>query len=550
MATRKSKEQTSFQPPPPTIPEVEHQAVADFARKAYLDYSIDVILDRALPHVADGLKPVQRRIVYAMSELGLGPNAKPKKSARTVGDVIGKFHPHGDTACYDAMVLMAQPFSMRYPLVEGQGNFGSPDEPKEFAAMRYTEAKLSKFAQSLLSELEQGTVDWGQNFDGTLREPRLLPSRLPHGLLNGASGIAVGMATDIPSHNAREVVGACLELLDNPEATLAQLTKHIKGPDFPTSAEIITPPAEIREMYKTGNGSIRQRARWEKDEDTGEIVISELPFQVSPAKVQQQIAQQMNAKKLPMIEDMRDDSDREAPVRIVLVPRPNRVDVDEVMTHLFATTDLERSYRVNMNMIDLAGKPRLFNLRDLLSEWLQFRIETVRRRLQHRYDQVNARLHILDGYLIAYLNIDEVIRIIRREDEPKAVLMRRFKLSDPQAEAILELKLRYLNKLEEAQIRGEQSKLSEERSQLEKILGSRKLLRKQVRDELLRDAEEFGDRRKSPIVEREAARALDPAALIPSEPVTVVLSENGWIRAAKGHDIDPTALQYKAGDAF
>src|SRR5436309_2779553 len=511
MATRKSKEQTSFPPPPPTIPEVEHQAVADFARKAYLDYSMYVILDRALPHIADGLQPVQRRTIYARSELGLGPTSKPKKSARTVGDVIGKFHPHGDLACYEAMVLMAQPFSMRYPLIEGQGNWGSPDDPKSFAAQRYTEAKLARFAQSLLSELEDGTVDWGQNFDGTIREPKLLPSRLPHVLLNGASGIAVGMATDIPSHNVREVVAACLELLDNPDATIAQLTKHIKGPDFPTEAEIITPLSEIREMYKTGNGSIRQRAKWEIE--NGDIVISALPFMVSGAKVQQQIAAQMNAKKLPMVEDMRDESDHEDPTRIVLVPRSNRVDLDELMTHLFATTDLERTYRVNMNMIALDGRPRLFALKDLLAEWLEFRIETVRRRLQHRYDHVNARLHLLDGYLVAYLNVDEVIRIIRREDEPKPVLMKRFALSELQAESILELKLRFLNKLEEVQIRGEQAKLQTERAELEKLLGSKVRLRKQVRDELVKDAEECGDKRRSPIVEREAAKALDPSAL-------------------------------------
>ncbi|MBV8516128.1 MAG: DNA topoisomerase IV subunit A [Acidobacteria bacterium] len=549
MATRKPRNsQLTFTPPPPTLPDIEQLPVGDFARKAYLDYSMYVILDRALPHLADGLKPVQRRIVYAMSELGLGPNAKPKKSARTVGDVIGKFHPHGDSACYEAMVLMAQPFSMRYPLVEGQGNWGSPDDPKSFAAMRYTEAKLAKFAQSLLSELEQGTVEWGQNFDGTLKEPKLLPSRLPHVLLNGASGIAVGMATDIPSHNLREVVNACVELLDNPDATLAQLTKHVKGPDFPTAAEIITPPAEIREMYKTGNGSIRQRAKW--DIEDGELVIHALPFQVSGAKVQQQIAQQMQAKKLPMVEDVRDESDQESPTRLVIVPRSNRVDLDELMTHLFATTDLERSYRVNMNMIALDGRPRLFNLRDLLAEWLEFRIETVRRRLQHRYDQVNARLHLLDGLMVAYLNVDEVIRIIRTEDEPKPVLMKRFSLTEIQTEYILELRLRYLNRLEEMEIRGEQKKLQDERSDLEKVLGSKARLRKQVRDELLRDAEEFGDRRRSPIVEREAAKALDATALIPSEPVTVVLSERGWVRAGKGHDLDPTALQYKSGDAF
>ena len=550
MATRKSKdkEQLSLTPPPPTLPEVEQQPVAQFARKAYLDYSMYVILDRALPHIADGLKPVQRRIVYAMSELGLGPTSKPKKSARTVGDVIGKFHPHGDAACYEAMVLMAQPFSMRYPLIDGQGNWGSPDDPKSFAAMRYTESKLTRFAQSLLSELDQGTTDWGQNFDGTLKEPKLLPSRLPHVLLNGASGIAVGMATDIPSHNVREVVAACVDLLDNPDLTIAQLTKHIKGPDFPTEGEIITPLAEIREMYKSGNGSIRQRAKWEVEE--GEIVVTALPAGVSLAKVQQQIAAQLEAKKLPMVEYFRDESDHENPIRLVIEPRSNRVDLQELMNHLFATTDLERSYRVNMNMIGLDGRPRLFSLRELLLEWLDFRIETVRRRLQHRYDHVNSRLHILDGYLVAYLNVDEVIKIIRREDEPKPVLMKRFKLSDLQAEAILELKLRYLNKLEEMEIRGEQAKLTEERAALEKILGSKKLLRKQVRDELLRDAEEFGDRRKSPIVEREAAKALDAAALITSEPVTVVLSEKGWVRAAKGHDIDPHGLQYKSGDAF
>ncbi|HYH09599.1 MAG TPA: DNA topoisomerase IV subunit A [Thermoanaerobaculia bacterium] len=549
MATKKSRNgQLTFNPPPPTFPDIEQLPVGDFARKAYLDYSMYVILDRALPHIADGLKPVQRRIIYAMSELGLGPTSKPKKSARTVGDVIGKFHPHGDSACYEAMVLMAQPFSMRYPLIEGQGNWGSPDDPKSFAAMRYTEAKLTRFSQSLLSELEQGTTDWGQNFDGTMKEPKLLPSRLPHVLLNGASGIAVGMATDIPSHNVREVVNACLELLDNPEATLAQITKHIKGPDFPTAGEIITPSAELREIYKTGNGSVRQRAKWEIED--GEIVISALPAGVSGNKVQQQIAQQMQAKKLPMVEDVRDESDQESPIRIVIVPRSNRVDLDELMTHLFATTDLERSYRVNMNMIGLDGRPRLYNLRDLLAEWLEFRIETVRRRLQHRYDQVNSRLHLLDGLMIAYLNVDEVIRIIRTEDEPKPKLIKRFSLTDVQAEYILELKLRFLNKLEEMEIRGEQKKLQEERAELEKILGSKARLRKQVRDELVKDSEEFGDKRKSPIVEREAARAMDATALIPSEAVTVVLSERGWVRAGKGHDLDPTALQYKSGDQF
>src|SRR5437588_7236492 len=549
MATRKRTNQLTLKsPPPPPPPDVEQTPVAQFARKAYLDYSMYVILDRALPHIADGLKPVQRRIIYAMSELGLSAAAKFKKSARTVGDVIGKFRSHGDSACYEAMVLLAQPFSMRYPLIEGQGNWGSPDDPKSFAAMRYTEARLTRFAQTLLSELEQGTVEWGPNFDGTLHEPKLLPSRLPHVLLNGGSGIAVGMATDIPSHNVREVVNACVELLDNPDATLAQLTKHVKGPDFPTEAEIITPPSEIREMYKTGGGTIRQRAKWEIED--GDVVISALPFMVSGSKVQQQIAQQMNAKKLPMVEDLRDESDHENPTRIVIVPRSNRVDVEEVMTHLFATTDLERTYRVNMNMIGLDGRPRLFALKDLLLEWLEFRIETVRRRLQHRYDHVNSRIHILDGYLIAYLNVDEVIRIIRREDEPKPVLMTRFKLSDVQAEAILELKLRFLNKLQEVEIRGEQAKLQAERADLEKILGSKTRLRKQVRDELEKDGEEFGDRRRSPIIERTAAKALDAAALIPSEPVTVGLSERGWIRAGKGHDVDPIRLHYRSGDSI
>jgi topoisomerase IV subunit A len=535
-------------PPPPILPEVEHQPVAQFVRKAFLDYSMHVIHDRALPHIGDGLKPVQRRIVYAMAELGLGVNAKPKKSARTVGDVIGKFHPHGDLACYEAMVLMAQPFSVRYPLIEGQGNWGSPDDPKSFAAQRYTEAKLARFAQSLLSELEDGTVDWGQNFDGTLQEPKLLPSRLPHVLLNGASGIAVGMATDIPSHNVREVVAACIALLDDPDTTLAELLKHIKGPDFPTEAEIITPAADIREMYKTGNGSIRQRAKWEIE--NGDVVITALPFMASGNKVQQQIAAQMNAKKLPMIEALNDESDHEDPTRIVLVPRSNRVDLDEVMAHLFATTDLERTYRVNMNMIGLNGRPRLFPLKDLLLEWLEFRIETVRRRLQHRYDHVSSRIHILDGYLIAFLNVDEVVRIIRREDTPKPVLMERFKLSDLQADAILDLKLRYLNLLEEVKIRGEQATLQAERSELELVLGSKARLRKQVREELVKNGEEFGDRRRSPIVDRAPAKALDVAALTPAEPVTVVLSERGWVRAGKGHDLDPTALPYKSGDAF
>jgi topoisomerase IV subunit A len=532
----------------PAYADVERLPLAEFTQKAYLDYSMYVILDRALPHVADGLKPVQRRIVYAMSELGLSANAKFKKSARTVGDVLGKYHPHGDVACYEAMVLMAQPFSLRYPLIDGQGNWGSQDDPKSFAAMRYTESRLTAFAQSLLSELEQGTVEWGPNFDGTLQEPKLLPARLPHVLLNGASGIAVGMATDIPPHNVGEVVDACIRMLDRPKLPDDELYKSVLGPDFPTSAEIITPRAELRKMYETGSGSLRLRAAWE--EEDGEIVVTALPYQVSGTKVQAQIAAQMQAKKLPMVEDLRDESDHENPTRIVIVPRSNRVDIEGLMAHLFATTDLERTYRVNLTMIGLDGRPRQFNLRELLGEWLKFRIETVRRRLQFRYDKVLTRLHILDGYLVAYLNIDEVIRIIRNEDDPKAKLMARFRLTDVQAEAILDLRLRHLAKLEEMEIRGEQSELLKERDALAKILSSDARLRRKVRDELAADAEKFGDPRRSPIVEREAAKAMDETALIPTEPVTVVLSEKGWIRAGKGHDLDPKELSYKAGDAF
>jgi topoisomerase-4 subunit A len=528
--------------------EVEKVPVGVFAEKAYLDYSMYVVLDRALPHVADGLKPVQRRIVYAMSELGLSASAKFKKSARTVGDVLGKYHPHGDSACYEAMVLLAQPFSMRYPLVDGQGNWGSADDPKSFAAMRYTEARLTRFAETLLSELDQGTADWVPNFDGTLDEPKLLPSRLPHVLLNGTSGIAVGMATDIPAHNVREVVQACVAILDNEHTTFEEICNLVHGPDLPTDAEIITPREEIHEIYRTGNGTYRMRAKWEKEE--GDVVVTALPYQVSGSKVLQQIAQQMQARKLPMVEDLRDESDHENPTRLIIVPRSNRVDVDELMAHLFATTDLERSYRVNLTMIGLDGRPRVFGLRDLIEEWLEFRAETVRRRLQHRFDEVLRRLHVLDGYLVAYLNIDEVIRIIRFEDDPKAVLMETFDLTDIQTAAILDLKLKYLNKLEEIEINREQKELAGERDQLKKILDSKARLRKEVRRELLEDAETYGDDRRSPLVARSAAKALDETALIPSEPVTVVLSQKGWVRAAKGHDIDPTGLQYKSGDGF
>ena len=544
---RKSGSGPGGMPPLPFI-DVEKLSLARFTEKAYRDYSMYVILDRALPHLADGLKPVQRRIVYAMSELGLGPNAKFKKSARTVGDVLGKYHPHGDVACYEAMVLMAQPFSVRYPLVDGQGNWGSQDDPKSFAAMRYTESRLTPFAQSLLSELGQGTVDWGPNFDGTLEEPKLMPSRLPHVLLNGASGIAVGMATDIPPHNVGEVVASCVRLLDNPKLSDDELYEPILGPDFPTDAEIVTPRLEIRKLYEMGSGSIRMRASYEVED--GDILITALPYQVSGNKVMAQIAAQMQAKKLPMVEDLRDESDHENPTRIVIVPRSNRVDVEPLMAHLFATTDLERTYRVNLTMIGLDGRPKQYGLRDLLTEWLQFRTETVRKRLRFRYDKVLARLHILDGYLVAYLNIDEVIRIIRTEDEPAVVMMARFGISEIQAEAILELRLRHIAKLEEIKIRGEQAELVKERDGLEKILSSETRLRRKVRDELLDDAKTFGDARRSPIVERTAAKAMDETELIPTEPVTVVLSEKGWIRSGKGHELDPKELSYKAGDGF
>jgi topoisomerase-4 subunit A len=527
---------------------VERLPLKIFSEKAYLDYSMYVILDRALPHIGDGLKPVQRRIVYAMSELGLGAAAKYKKSARTVGDVLGKFHPHGDNACYEAMVLMAQPFSYRYPLVDGQGNWGSPDDPKSFAAMRYTESRLAPYAEVLLSELGQGTVEWVPNFDGTLEEPALLPARLPNVLLNGATGIAVGMATDIPPHNAREVASACIRLLEEPKAGVAELCEHVLGPDYPTEAEIITPRSELAQLYESGTGSVRLRARYEIED--GDIVVTALPYQVSGAKVLEQIAGQMATKKLPMVEDLRDESDHENPTRLVIVTRSNRVDTAALMSHLFAATDLERSYRVNFNMIGLDGRPRVKNLRDLLAEWLVFRTDTVRRRLQYRLDKVLARLHILDGLLIAYLNLDEVIHIIRTEDEPRPVLMARFKLSGIQADAVLDLKLRHLAKLEEMKIRGEQSDLAAERDELAKILGSKQRLRTLVRRELSADAERYGDDRRSPIVARDAAQAFAAESLISSEAVTVVLSAMGWVRAAKGHDIDPAALNYKAGDGF
>lgn len=527
---------------------VERRSLADFTEQAYLNYSMYVIMDRALPHIGDGLKPVQRRIIYAMSELGLDADSKHKKSARTVGDVLGKFHPHGDSACYEAMVLMAQPFSYRYTLVDGQGNWGAPDDPKSFAAMRYTEARLSRYAEVLLGELGQGTVDWVPNFDGTMDEPATLPARLPNLLLNGTTGIAVGMATDVPPHNLREVAAACIRLLDEPNATVEQLCEHILGPDYPTEAEIITPRSDLLKIYETGKGSVRMRAVYRVED--GDVVVTALPHQVSGAKVLEQIAAQMQAKKLPMVADLRDESDHENPCRIVIIPRSNRVDADELMQHLFATTELESSYRVNTNVIGLDGKPSVKDLRTLLSEWLQYRVGTVRRRLQFRLDKVERRLHLLDGLLAAFLNLDEVIHIIRTEDQPKPVLMERFGLTDIQADYILDTRLRQLARLEEMKIRGEQDELAKERAKLQALLGSESKLKKLVRQEIRDDAEKYGDDRRSPIVARAEAKALSENELMPTEPVTVVLSEKGWVRCAKGHDIDATGLSYKAGDGF
>ncbi|MDO5611285.1 MAG: DNA topoisomerase IV subunit A [Pseudomonadota bacterium] len=532
----------------PTFHGFEQIPLREYAERAYLDYSMYVVLDRALPFIGDGLKPVQRRIIYAMSELGLAASAKPKKSARTVGDVIGKYHPHGDSACYEALVLMAQPFSYRYPLIDGQGNFGSSDDPKSFAAMRYTESKLTPIAEVLLGELGQGTVDWDPNFDGTLEEPSWLPARLPHLLLNGTTGIAVGMATDVPPHNLNEIVSACIRLLDDPDASVADLCEHVLGPDYPTTAEIITPAKDLRTIYETGNGGVRARATFVKE--NGNIIITALPYQVSPSKVIEQIAQQMRAKKLPWLEDIRDESDHTTPVRIALIPRSNRVDADQLMGHLFATTDLEKSFRVNLNVIGLDGRPQVKNLKALLSEWLGFRQDTVTRRLRHRLEKVERRLHLLEGLLIAFLNLDEVIRIIRSEDEPKAVLMARFDLSEDQADYILDTKLRQLARLEEMKIRGEQDALAKEREHLIAILDSKAKLKKLIKDELLADAKKFGDARRSPLVARVAAQALDETELVASEPVTVVLSAKGWVRAAKGHDVDAAALAYRDGDGL
>lgn len=530
------------------VPSDEQLPLKQFTEKAYLDYSMYVILDRALPHVGDGLKPVQRRIVYAMSELGLKASAKYKKSARTVGDVIGKFHPHGDSAAYEAMVLMAQPFSYRYPLVDGQGNWGSADDPKSFAAMRYTESRLAKYSEVLLSELGQGTVNWTPNFDGTMNEPEVLPARVPNVLLNGGTGIAVGMATDIPPHNLREVVNAAIHMLENPKATVEDVCEILPAPDFPTDAEIITPKTDLQKVYETGRGSVKMRAQW--NTENGDVVITALPYQVSGNKILEQVAAQMQSKKLPMVADLRDESDHENPTRFVIVPRSNRVDIEQLMSHLFATTDLERSYRINMNVIGIDGLPGVKPINKLLKEWLTFRIDTVRRRLEYRLGKVEKRLHLLDGLLIAFLNIDEVIHIIRTEDDPKAKLMERFGLTDIQADYILDTKLRQLARLEEMKIRSEQSDLEKERDELQTLLGSERRLKTLVKKEMLSAAEEYGDDRRSPLVEREEAQALSETDLLSSDPVTVVLSDKGWIRAAKGHEVDPSSLNFKSGDDY
>ncbi|MCW8995555.1 MAG: DNA topoisomerase IV subunit A [Psychromonas sp.] len=527
---------------------VEKLPLAKFTEDAYLNYAMYVIMDRALPHIGDGLKPVQRRIIYAMSELGLSALAKYKKSARTVGDVLGKYHPHGDSACYEAMVLMAQPFSYRYPLIDGQGNWGAPDDPKSFAAMRYTESRLSAFSELLLSEISQGTTDWKPNFDGTLKEPQLLPARLPHILLNGITGIAVGMATDIPPHNACEVANACVHLLDNPKADLDDVMAYIQGPDYPTEAEIISAQNDIKKIYQTGRGSFKSRAVYQVEH--GEIIISALPHRVSGGKILKDIAKQMHDKKLPMVADLRDESDHENPTRLVIVPRSKRIDIEALMNHLFASTDLEVNHKVNLNMLGLNQRPQVKGLVTILNEWLQYRLSTVRRRLQFRLDKILARVHILEGLLIAYLNIDEVIEIIRTYDDAKAELISRFNLSEIQAHAILEIKLRQLAKLEEIQIRGEMDELSEEQKKLELLLSSDRRLKTLVKKELKADAQKYGDQRRSPLVEREEAKALSEKELTPSEALTIVLSSQGWVRAAKGHDIDAHALSYKAGDEF
>jgi topoisomerase-4 subunit A len=527
---------------------IEQLSLDEFVKPSYLNYAMYVVMDRALPFIGDGFKPVQRRIIYAMSELGLRATSKPKKSARTVGDVLGKYHPHGDSACYEAMVLMAQDFSYRYPLIDGQGNWGSNASPKEFAAMRYTEARLSAYADVFLNELSMGTVDWVPNFDGTLSEPRMLPARLPNVILNGATGIAVGMATDIPPHNLNEVIEACITLIDVPKSTIDDMCQIIQGPDFPTGAEIITPREEIVNIYRSGQGMIRMRATYELD--NGDIIITSLPYQVSPARVIEQVAAQMREKKLSMVSDIRDLSDQDEPTRLMIMPRSNRVDKEALISHLFATTDLEKSYKINMTVIGLNRKPQTIGLLEVLKQWLKYRRQTVVRRLEFRLDKINDRLHILAGLLVAYLNLDEVIRIIRERDEPKPVLMQAFDLTDTQAEAILQIRLRQLAKLEEIKIKEEKSELASEKEWIEKTLASNQRMKTLIKKELKEDAGKYGDDRKTVIVERKEAQAIKEVEMTPVEPVTVVLSSGGWVRAAKGHDIDPANLNYKAGDRF
>lgn len=533
---------------PSAIEDYEKIPFQEFTQKAYLNYSMYVILDRALPHIGDGLKPVQRRIVYAMSQLGLASTAKFKKSARTVGDVLGKFHPHGDTACYEAMVLLAQPFSLRYPLVDGQGNWGDPNDPKSFAAMRYTESRLSKYADIFLQEVDQGTSDWVPNFDGTLKEPRLLPARLPNILLNGSTGIAVGMATSILPHNLREVSKALIHLIDNENTNLDQICKFIKGPDFPTEAEIITPFSEIKEMYRTGNGRIKMRAKFHVEDS--ELVFTALPHHASTEKIYEQIASQMEAKKLPMVSDIRDESDHEDPTRLVVIPRSNRVDLNALTDHLFATTDLEKSYSFNMNMIGINGRPQVKNLLEVLTEWLEYRAETVRKKLNFRLEKILDRLHILEGFLIAFLNMDEVIKIIRKSDHPRKDLIKAFPLSELQAIAILEIRLRQLARLEEIKIQSEQKDLNSQRKNLEKILGNEKTFKEYIKEEINSDAKEYGDKRRSPIKKRKEAEKFSVTDVMDIEPVTIILSKNGWIRSAKGHEINPETVKFKSGDSL
>ena len=527
---------------------IETIKLKDYAEDSYLNYSMYVILDRALPNIGDGMKPVQRRILYAMSELGLNAGAKFKKSARTVGDVIGKFHPHGDSAAYEAMVLMAQSFSFRYPLVDGQGNWGTQDDPKSFAAMRYTESRLTAFANLLLDELKLGTVAWQPNFDGSLLEPTILPSKVPNILLNGTTGIAVGMATDIPSHNISEVIDACCHILENPKSTTKELMKHVKGPDFTNKSKIIASKEELFEIYDTGRGAFKMQANWTKEGN--DIIVNALPHQASGSKILEQIADQMAKKKIPMIVDLRDEGDHKEPIRLVISLKSNRVDAEEVMSHLFATTDLQKNYRANINLIDRSGSPRVFSLKELVSEWLKFRLDTTLKKLKHRLDLVNDRIHILEGLLIVYIELDTVIKIIRQSENPKKDLIKAFKISEPQANAILEIKLRQLARLEQIKLETERKDLLDEKQDLDKIVSSKARLKTYVKRELKQIKDEFGDERYSEIIEYSESKAFSQEEILSAEPVTVVLSQAGWIRSAKGHDINPETLAFRGEDAL